>query len=274
MGLFNLVQQDYGVRLAPYGLGKLSALVVSYVSRRRAHEPAHGVPLLVFAHIDSRNQVLVIEQELGQGLCQLGLANAGGAKEQERSNRPLLIGKACAGAAYGVGHGLYGLVLAYNPLMQFALHSDEFLLLAFKHPVYGDTRPAGYYLGNVFRGYGLCDDRVLDCGLLLAQLFQALLGDGQLAVAQLGNLAVVAGALCNGGVALVVVNLLAQVVHLGYHVLLFVPALHQFLALGVQFCQFAFYLLHLEGDAFALDGLLLNLQLANLGVEVIDRLRY
>ena len=273
MCLFNLVQQDYRVRLAPYGLGKLSALVVSYVSRRRAHQPAHSMPFLVFAHIYTGYQVLVVEQELGQGLCQFGLAHTGGTQEQERSYRPLLIGKAGTRAADGVGHGLDGLVLAHHSLVQLAFHSQELFLFALKHPVHGDACPAGNNLGNILGGHGLGDDGVLDGGHLLAQLFKALLGAGKFAVAKLGHLAVVAGALGYGRVALVVVYLLAQVVHFGYDFLLFFPALHQLVALCVQFCEFCLYLLHFQGNAFALDGLLLYLQLADPGVEVVYRLR-
>ena len=49
--------------------------------------------------------LLVIEQEIGQRLGQLGLADAGGAEEQERADRPVGILQAGAGAAHGVGDG-------------------------------------------------------------------------------------------------------------------------------------------------------------------------
>ena len=58
------------------------------------------------------------EDHLGQGLGQLGLADAGGAEEQEGRGRARPLAQAGAGQAHGIGHGGNGLVLADHPLVQ------------------------------------------------------------------------------------------------------------------------------------------------------------
>ena len=89
MGLLDLVEQDHAVGPAPYGLGELAALVVADVARGRADEPRDGVLLHVLAHVDAHHRPLVVEQVLGEGAGQFGLADAGGPEEHERPDRPV-----------------------------------------------------------------------------------------------------------------------------------------------------------------------------------------
>ena len=59
-----------------------------------------------------RSQVFLgIEQEFGEGLAELGLADARGAEEQERAVRPVRVREARARAADRVGHQAHRLVL-------------------------------------------------------------------------------------------------------------------------------------------------------------------
>src|SRR5690606_40720408 len=51
----------------------------------------HRVLLGVLAHVDPGERPLVVEQELGQRLGQLGLAHPGRTKEQERAGRPVRV---------------------------------------------------------------------------------------------------------------------------------------------------------------------------------------
>jgi hypothetical protein len=60
--------------------------------------------------------VLVVEQELGQRLGQLGLADAGGPEEQERAHGTVLVLQARARAAHGVETGLHRLFLPDHAL--------------------------------------------------------------------------------------------------------------------------------------------------------------
>jgi hypothetical protein len=56
-------------------------------------------------HVDAHHGLLGVEQELGQGLAQLGLADTGRPEEQERAVRAVGIRQPGARAADGVGHG-------------------------------------------------------------------------------------------------------------------------------------------------------------------------
>ena len=85
--LLDLVEQDHLVRPAADGLGQLAALLVADVAGRRADEAADRVLLHVLAHVDAGQGLLVVEQELGERPRGLGLADAGGAQEDERADR-------------------------------------------------------------------------------------------------------------------------------------------------------------------------------------------
>ena len=88
-------------------------------------------------------RLLVVEQELGQRARQLGLADAGGAQEDERADRPVRVLEAGPGAPDGVGDGLDGLVLADDALVQALLHVDELGLLALQQARHRDAGPRG-----------------------------------------------------------------------------------------------------------------------------------
>ena len=87
----------------------------------------------VFAHVDANHRLLVVEQELGQSFAGLGLADAGGAQEQERADRPVGILQAGAGTAHGTGDGVERLFLADHPLAQAGFHAEQFIALSFEH---------------------------------------------------------------------------------------------------------------------------------------------
>ena len=65
-----------------------------------------GVLLHVLAHVDARERLLVVEEEFGERLGELGLADAGGPDEEERAQGPVGVGEPGSVAADGVGHGL------------------------------------------------------------------------------------------------------------------------------------------------------------------------
>ena len=105
---------EYGP--AAHRLGQLAALLVADVAGR-AHRPAAPRECFsrVLAHVDPDHRPLVVEQEVGERLGQLGLADAGGAEEQERAGRPVGVGDAGPGAAYGVADRPHGRRLADQP---------------------------------------------------------------------------------------------------------------------------------------------------------------
>ena len=105
--------------------------------------------LLVLAHVDTHQRLLIVEQELGQGARRLGLADAGRAKEQERAKRPIRILQAGARGAHGVGHGQNGLLLADDALAEALFHGDELFDFALHQLAHGYARPAADDLSDV-----------------------------------------------------------------------------------------------------------------------------
>ena len=152
MGFFNLVQQHQAVRAAPYLFGKLAALVITDVARRRADEPGHRVLLHVFGHVDADDGVLAVEQEIRQRFAQFRLADAGGSEKQERSVWPVRVRQPGAGAPYGVRDRDNRFVLADHPAPQCLLHLQQLVPFTLQHLCDGYARPPGDDFGNlVFR---------------------------------------------------------------------------------------------------------------------------
>ncbi len=155
----------------------------------------------------------------------------------------MLVGESGAVAPYGIGYGLDGLVLTHDPLVEFALHPQKFFLLAFQHSIDRNAGPTGHNLGDVLWGDRLGDDRILDGCLLGAEFLHLLLGFGHLAIADLRHLAIVTGPLGYSRVALVVLDVLAEVVELCDDAFLLVPALGEGIPVLLAFLQFLVKLL-------------------------------
>ena len=86
--------------------------------------------------------LVVVEEELGQGLGELRLADTRGAQEDEAADGAVGVLQAGPGAAHGVGHGHHGVVLADDALVEVVLHEQEALLLALLELVDRNARPA------------------------------------------------------------------------------------------------------------------------------------
>ena len=104
--------------------------------------------LHVLAHVELDQRVLVVEEELGQRLGQLGLPDTGRAQEDERAARALRVLEAGPGPADGPRQGLDGLFLADDPLVQLVLHAEELGRLLLGEAVDGDAGPVGQNLGD------------------------------------------------------------------------------------------------------------------------------
>ena len=74
--LLDLVEEDHRVRPAAHRLRELPALLVADVAGGSADEPGHRVLLGVLAHVDAHHGPLVVEEELGERLRELGLPDA------------------------------------------------------------------------------------------------------------------------------------------------------------------------------------------------------
>ena len=83
MRFFDFVEEHNGVRSAPNGFGKLAALFVTDVARRRTDQARDRVFLHVFAHVDADHGVFVVEQKLCKRSCQFRFADAGWSEKNE-----------------------------------------------------------------------------------------------------------------------------------------------------------------------------------------------
>ena len=118
MCLFHFIEQDDGVRIAAYGLGQLTALIISDISRRSADQTSHAVLFHIFAHIDAHDMGLTVKQLFSQCLGHLGLAYAGRTQEQKAADRAILILDLRLAAQDGVCNQLQRLILTDDPLSQ------------------------------------------------------------------------------------------------------------------------------------------------------------
>ena len=172
--------------------------------------------LAVLRHIDADHGFFVVEEEVRQRLGQLGLADAGGAEEEERACRPVLVGDTSTSAAHRVGDGLHGFVLADHAATQNFLHGQELFGFALHHLAGGDAGPRGDNFGHCFGRDFLREHGVLFGGV------HGLFGGVQLlfqfrnsAVAQLCYLLVVAVALRDFRIGPGLLQLFLNALHLG-----------------------------------------------------------
>ena len=153
VGLFDLVEEHHGIRLAPHRFAKLAALFVTDITGRRADQPRDGVFLHIFAHVDADHGLLVIEQKFRQRARQLCLADPGRSQKNEGTDRPVFILQSGAGPADRAGDCFDGRVLTDHALVQMFLEPDELLALAFLQTRDRNVRPARNDLRDIFFGY-------------------------------------------------------------------------------------------------------------------------
>ena len=178
MGLFDLIEQHHGERLATNLLGEFAALFVTDVSRRSTKQARSRIFLGEFRHVDTNQCVLVVKQEFGERLGQLGLADAGGASEDKRTGRTLRILQTNTSTTDGAAQRGHGLVLADDALVQLAFHGHELLGLGLGELEHRNAGGLGNHFGDdilihnhLHIGFALTPRRFL----LLAFGFQLLL---------------------------------------------------------------------------------------------------
>ena len=148
VGLFDLVEQHDRERLAAHGFGELAAFVVTDVAGRRTDEPRHRVLLHVLRHVELDHRGLVTEQELGERLRGLGLADTGRAQEDERTTRALRVLEAGTRTTDRLRHRLDRVVLTDDALVQLFLHAQQLGGLFLGELVDRDTGPQREHLGD------------------------------------------------------------------------------------------------------------------------------
>ena len=103
-------------------------------------------------HMEERlhHRVLVVKQEFGERSRELGLADAGRAKEEEAAERPVGILQPGARTPHGVRDRADLFVLTDDTLVEALLHVNQLLDFAFQQFADRNVRPLADDLGDVF----------------------------------------------------------------------------------------------------------------------------
>src|SRR5579872_3003314 len=148
--LLDFIQQHYGIGGALHSLGKLAALFVAHVSRRRADQLADRVLLHELRHVEADERLLCAEHELRQGAGHLGFAHAGGTEEQEGADGPVRVFQPGTRTADGTGQRDDGLVLRNHALVQLFFNAQQLLRFLFLDGRDGNAGPARHHFLDVF----------------------------------------------------------------------------------------------------------------------------
>ncbi len=166
VGLLDLIEQQHAVRLLGDGFGQQTALVEPDVARRRADQARHGVTLHVFGHVETHQ---LDTQRLGQLTRCLGLAHAGRAGEQERTDRLVRRLEPCARQLDGGRQRVDGRILTEHGQLQIPLQVTQQLLV-------GTGDMLGWNTGDL--GDDVLDLRHVDSLNAIGLRLQALVGAG------------------------------------------------------------------------------------------------
>ena len=149
MRLLDLVEQHDRVRVTTNGLGKLTALVVAHVTRRATDKLGDLELAAELRHVEADERVLTAKEVLGERLGELGLACAGGTKEDKATTGTTRVLERRAAAAHGLGDGLDGLVLADNAGLEHAFGLQQATALALGERGNRHARGHGHDVGNL-----------------------------------------------------------------------------------------------------------------------------
>ena len=185
VGLLNLIEENHAVWVSSDLFRQLSALIVTYVSRRGSQQSADCKSLHILGHVDSNHVGLFLIKVACKRLCEFGLSNSSWSQEDKASHRSLWIFESGTSSSDGSRNGNYRIVLTDDSLVQVDLHSKQFLALSLNQLRDGDTCPAlddpGYFRftnnGFNLRSVGPLFFSDLDAGF---QLIPFLLKFGQL----------------------------------------------------------------------------------------------
>ena len=148
VSLFDFIEQDHAVGTAPDSFREVAALVIADISRRRADQTGDAMLLHVFRHINADHGLFTIEEERGERLRELGLADTRGSKEEERAVRPVRVRESCAASLNRFRDLSHGLILTDHAFRQFLTHVKELLTLALHHFRHRDAGRAGHHFSD------------------------------------------------------------------------------------------------------------------------------
>ena len=146
----DFIEEHHRIRLAPDRFAQLPAFFVADVTRRRTDQARDGVFLHVFAHVDPDHGLLVIEQKFRERARQFRFPHPGWPKENERTDRAILVLQSGARSTDRVGHCFDRCILADDALMQMFLEPEQFFPLTFLQPRHRNVRPTRDDLRDIF----------------------------------------------------------------------------------------------------------------------------
>src|SRR5215471_993988 len=123
--LLDFIEKDDGIRRALDALGQLATLFIADISRRRADQLRYRVLFHELGHIEPDERFFATEEKFGQSACDFGLADAGGAEEQERTREPLGRFQARARTPNRASQCRDGFLLADDAAMQLVFNAKQ-----------------------------------------------------------------------------------------------------------------------------------------------------
>ena len=149
MGLFDLVEEHDRIRPPPDRLGEPAPFFITDIARGCTDQAGDVVPLAELAHVESDHRRFAVEEELGQGLGQLGLADAGRSQKQKRADRPVGVLQAGPAAPDGVGDRVDGRVLIDQPQVDLIFELQQLFALGREHARDRNAGPLADDLGDL-----------------------------------------------------------------------------------------------------------------------------
>ena len=189
--------------------------------------------LHVLGHVEPNDRPLIVEHELGKGLRELSLPDAGRPEEDERADRAVRVLEARARPAERIRHGVDRNTLPHHALMEPLLHVHELLDLALEQPVDRNLRPGRDDGGDVVLVHLLLDHRLVSANCF-SPFRELLLERRQKAVADLCDTLEIAVTLGTLGLHPQVVDLAGDLLDAVEHVLLAGPADSQLVTSGFR----------------------------------------
>ncbi|MNS52490.1 hypothetical protein D3C72_852070 [compost metagenome] len=276
MCFFNLVEQHDLIGPAANRFRQGTALFITDIAGRCADQPGNGVFLHIFRHVETNHRGFVVEQEAGQGLGQLGLADTRRSEEDERTDRPVGILQAGARTAHRFRHRLNGLALPDNGLGKLVFHAQQLVALAFQHLVDRNARPAGNDMGDVIGRDNFLNHRTDTAAVAGFRRSQFLFEAGNDAIGQLASALELAVALGNRQFVAGFVQPLLQVCGVAELLLFRLPAGRQRICLFFRIGQLVLELLEAVGGGLVrllLQGFAFDLQLNDAAVQFVQFFR-
>src|ERR1039458_7007562 len=143
VSLFDFVEEHYGIRTAADGFGENAALAIADVAGRRALQSGNGMGFLELRHVDADEVFFAAIEQVGESESGFGLADTGGAGEEEDADGAAGVVERSAGGADTFGDAGEGVSLADDAAAEVVLEFEDCRDLVFEHLAERDSGPGG-----------------------------------------------------------------------------------------------------------------------------------